>query len=107
MTEAEFTAACEAGKMILYLRTILDEMGIDQQEATILFEDNQGALLMANAQQPTRRTRHLDTATFALQDWISRDLISLQYIVSNKNSSDGLTKPLARIQFYKHFDQEI
>ena len=103
-TEAEFMAACDAGKTILYLRTILDEMGVDQEEATVLYEDNQGALLMANAQQPTRRTRHLETAAFALQDWVERDLVQLTYIVTTKNSSDALTKPLARILFYKHFD---
>jgi len=40
-TEAEFTATCDAGKPILCLRTILDEMGIEQHDATVLFEDNQ------------------------------------------------------------------
>jgi len=104
-TEAEFMAACEAGKIILYIRTILEEMGVEQQEATILFEDNQGALLMANSQQPTRRTRHLDTAAFALQDWVSRDLVCLTYVSTTMNSSDAMTKPLARILFYKHFDR--
>jgi len=103
-TEAEFVAACEAGKMILYLRTILEEMNIDQNEATILYEDNQGALMMANAQQPTRRTRHIETATFTLQDWVARDLLNLEFVASTKNKSDGMTKPLARILFYKHFD---
>jgi len=103
-TEAEFMAACDAGKTILYLRTILEEMGVEQHEATVLYEDNQGALMMANAQQPTRRTRHLETATFAIQDWVARDLVDLHYVESSKNSSDGMTKPLARILFYKHFD---
>jgi len=97
-------AACEAGKMILYLRTILEEMNIDQSEATILYEDNQRALMMANAQQPTRRTRHIETATFALQDWVARELVNLEFVVSTRNKSDGMTKPLARILFYKHFD---
>ena len=56
-TEAEFIVASEAGKYILYIRTILKEIGIPQTMATILYhEDNQGALLMANAQQPTKRT---------------------------------------------------
>ena len=43
-TEAEFTAAAEAGKFIKYVRFILDEIGLDQKHATILYEDNQGAL---------------------------------------------------------------
>jgi len=103
-SEAEFVAACEAGQMILYLRTILEEMGVDQDEPTLLYEDNQGALLMANAQQPTRRTRHIETVAFTLQDWIARDLLNMTYIESSKNSSDGMTKPLPRVLFYKHFD---
>jgi len=51
-TEAEFTAACDAGKMILFFRSILDDLGYEQADATVLYEDN-GALMMANAQQPT------------------------------------------------------
>jgi hypothetical protein len=35
-TEAEFLAASDAGKMALYLRSILDELDIPQQFATIL-----------------------------------------------------------------------
>jgi hypothetical protein len=55
-TEAEFVAACDTAKGILFFRSILQDVGIEQREATILFEDNQGALMMASAQQPTRRT---------------------------------------------------
>lgn len=52
-TEAEFIAACDAAKMTLYLRSILEETGIEQHHATLIFVDNTGALLMANAGQPT------------------------------------------------------
>jgi hypothetical protein len=55
-TEAEFVAACDAGKMILFFRSLLQDLGYEQPEATKLYEDNTGALLMANAQQPTRGT---------------------------------------------------
>jgi len=59
-TEAEFTAACDAGKMILFFRSLLYDLGIEQEQAMVLYEDNNGALLMANTQQPTQRTRHMD-----------------------------------------------
>ena len=42
-TEAEFVAACDGGKYILYLRSLLEEIGLQQEDATILYEDNQGA----------------------------------------------------------------
>ena len=67
-TEAEFTAAAKAGKMALYLRFILTELGFSQYIPMIIYEDNMGALFMATADQPTKRTRHMDTKLFVLQD---------------------------------------
>lgn len=66
--KAEFIAACDAGKAALYLQSIFDDIGVPQHEATVILEDNTGALMMANAKQPTRRTKHMDVRHFALQD---------------------------------------
>ena len=60
-TEAEFIAACDVGKNSLYIRSILEDMQLPQDEATIIYEDNQGAIAMANASYPTKRTKHIDT----------------------------------------------
>jgi deoxyuridine 5'-triphosphate nucleotidohydrolase len=103
-TESEFTAAADAAKYILYLRTLLHEIGLSQEDATILYEDNQGALLMANAQKPTKRTRHMDIKVFALQDWVKRDLLNLQRINTSDNYSDAMTKSLGRTLFYRHMN---
>ena len=88
----------------LYVRSILNEIGIDQEKATILHIDNHGALLMGNAQQTTRRTKHIDIKKFALLDWIEHDLIIMQRIKTADNSSDGMTKSLGRTLHYRHFD---
>jgi hypothetical protein len=103
-TEAEFTAAAEAGKYILYVCSILDQIGIPQHHATILYEDNQGALLMANAQQPTKRTRHMDIKNFVLQDWVLQDLIRLERITTNDNYADVMTKATGRTLFHRHMN---
>jgi hypothetical protein len=52
-TEAEFMAAYDAGKMILFVRSILWDLGIPQESATILYEDNDACTAMGNAQKPT------------------------------------------------------
>lgn len=103
-TEAEFVAACDAAKIILFLRSILEDLGIPQNHATTLFEDNHGALMMANAQQPTRRTRHMDIKHFSLLDWVERDLVLLKTISTHDNASDAMTKFLPKLLFYRHFD---
>jgi len=103
-TEAEFVAACDTAKMILFFLSLLDDLGLPQCNATILFEDNTGALMMANAQQPTRRTRHMDIKYFALLDWKKQDLLQLHQISTHDNAADTMTKPLTRQLFYRHRD---
>ena len=46
----------------------------------------------------------MDTKHFAIQEFVEEDLVVLEYIKSQHNSADTLTKPLARTAFYKHND---
>ena len=103
-TEAEFIAAADAGKIILYVRSILEQVGIPQYEATLLYEDNQGALLMAQAGKPTKKTRHVEIKHFTIQQWTALDLILLKHIRTTLNASDAMTKAVARTLFYRHMD---
>lgn len=103
-TEAEFIAAADAGKMILYVRSILEQVGMPQYEATILYEDNQGALLMAQAGKPTKKTRHVEIKHFTIQQWTELDLILLKHIRTSLNASDAMTKSVPRTLYYRHMD---
>ena len=103
-TEAEFIAACDAGKNCLYIRSILEDLGIPQEEATLIYEDNKAAIAMANAGRPTKRTKHIDTRYFALQSWVEQDLVLLKSVPTSDNSSDALTKNVPRLLFNRHMD---
>lgn len=106
-TEAEYMEASAAGRMSLYVRSILWDLEIPQEAATILYEDNDGATAMANAGKPTSRSRHIDIKYYALQEWVERDLIILQRIDTALNMADHYTKPLPRILFYRHNDYNM
>lgn len=101
-TEAEFIVMCDTAKMILFFRSLLHYIGIEQSDATILFDDNTEALLMANAQQPTCRTRHMDIKHFTLLDWVERDLLVLEAISTHDNAADAMTKTLTWQTFNRH-----
>ena len=103
-TEAEFYALSEAGKLALYIRSILDELHIPQTKATVVYEDNQGCLFMAEARKPTKKTRHVEIRHYAILDWVEQDLINIKKIHTNDNCSDTLTKPLGKTLFYRHTD---
>jgi hypothetical protein len=65
-TEAEFMAVYDAGKMILFVRSILWDLGIPQEVAMLLYEDNDACTAMGNAQKPTPRMQHIDIKYFSL-----------------------------------------
>ena len=71
--EAEFVAATKTGKVLLYVQTILEEIGLAQDNATILHIDNNGALNMANQSQPTQNTCHMELKHFTIQQWVEQD----------------------------------
>jgi hypothetical protein len=103
-TEAESMAACDVGCMSLFVRSILWDLDISQEAATLAYEDNNGCTAMVNAQKPMTRTRHIDIKYFALCDWVERNLIWLEWIDTSINVADHLTKSLSKNLFHRHSD---
>jgi hypothetical protein len=103
-TEAEFMASCDAGKMILYIRSILWDIHIPQEAATFLYEDNDCCLAMGNAQKPTTQTQNINIKYFSLCDWVKQDLMLLDCIDTSINMADNLTKALQPSLFHRHAD---
>ena len=103
-TEAEFVAASETGKMILYLRSLLHDLGYGIPEPTGLYIDNSGTTFMIGAQAPTKRTRHIDIRYFAILDWTASQQLIPRPIKTDENISVSMTKPLAKIKFHQQAD---
>jgi hypothetical protein len=59
-TESEFVVCVRAGTSARYLRSILNQLGLTQKSATLLYVDNLAAIMMANAGKTTERSRHID-----------------------------------------------
>jgi len=81
---------------------MLNDLGISQECATKIHEDNDAAIAMANTQRPTRRIGHMDIRHFALLDWVEIDQVILSHISTYDNSADGLTKSLGPQIFSHH-----
>jgi hypothetical protein len=104
-TEAEILSASDAGRLALYLRSVLDELGHPQKHATDIFEDNRATVLISQTSHPTRQTHHIDIREFAvLLDWNDRGLIILESLDTSKNASDMLTKQCPKVLYARHYD---
>jgi hypothetical protein len=103
-TEAEFVSASDGGKMLLYLRSLLKDLGFEQPNPTHMNQDNRGTIHMANAQAPTRHCRHIGIRYFALLQWVEDGHVIFVPIPTDLNVSDSLTKATGRIKFHQHAD---
>lgn len=100
-TEAEFIAAVEAGKEILWMRNILSEFGYTVQGPSTLHMDNQSAISVAKNPEHHGRMKHLDLRYYWLRDVVESGQIAPKFIPTAEMVADVLTKALPRdkVQF--------
>ena len=91
-TEAEYKAASDTSRQMMWLRTFGDEIGDDISSATPLCIDNQGAIFLADNPHVDRRTKHIDVRYHFVREYIESGSMDIFYVESKKNLADTLTK---------------
>ena len=97
--EAEFIAAAEATKDILWLRNFLAELGFPQQQPTTLYEDNQACVAMVHNHAVTGRNRHFAVKMAWLRQQAAAVVVKFIFVASKNNVADLFTKVLAAVAF--------
>jgi hypothetical protein len=93
--EAEYVSLSSAAQEVVWLRGLLNELGLTQQTPTIIYEDNQSAIAIAQNPVHHAKTKHIDIKYHHVRQTIADQTITLQYCPSNKMVADMLTKPIA------------
>lgn len=94
--EAEYIALNEARKEAVWLQRILRELGPIRYSPspTLIHEDNQGTIALAENPEFHRRTKHIDIRYHWVRDAVIRKLIAIKHIPTVEQAADGLTKTL-------------
>jgi transposase InsO family protein len=95
-TEAEYIAAVEAGKEIIWMRNLLTEFGITSSSPSHLLIDNNSAVTVAKNPEHHGRMKHLDLRYHWLRDTVEAGLITPIHVPTNAQAADIFTKPLKR-----------
>lgn len=98
-TDAEYIAAHDASKEIVWFRQLLKDIGIEQEGPTTLLCDNAAAQKLI--QNPTfhRRSKHIDIKFHYTRDLVKQKLIDVKHVSSQLQLADILAKPLTRGKF--------
>jgi hypothetical protein len=97
--EAEYVAASDAAKELIWLRTLLSEMDFAQPTATPLLCDNTGGIVLSEDASYHSKVKHIDIAVHSLRERVARNQIKLSYVKSLNNAADIFTKALPRKDF--------
>lgn len=95
-TEAEYVAASQAVKEIIWIKSLLRSLQVLRGLKTTLYIDNQSALKLIKNAEFHKRTKHIDVRYHFIRDKYSADEFLLEHVASKDQQADILTKPLVR-----------
>jgi hypothetical protein len=94
--EAEYMALAAAARQAIWMRRLLCDLGVleDGDEATLIGEDNQGAIHLLHNPSSSRRTRHINVSFHFAREHIQNKQIRVEYVHTKDQPADILTKYL-------------
>ena len=104
-TNAEVQAALGLCKDVVWLRTMLDELGYKQQGSTVMYQDNQPAIYQINDNKGTAMSKHYLILLRKIQELVHLGIIHMNPIDTSENVADLFTKPLEHRKFW-YFTQQ-
>ena len=101
-SEAEFYAASAAGCDVSHFRMILAQLGLEQKQPTIVFEDNWACIHLSRNSVLHHKSKHIDVRVYHLRDLCKAGVMNLLKIGTDDQVADALTKALPKPAFVAH-----
>ena len=97
-TEAEYIVACAASGEAVWLRKMLSGLFDLQLEATCIYCDNQSCIKLSENPVFHDKSKHIEIKYQYIRDMMEKGVVKLQYIATDEQIADILTKPLSRVK---------
>ena len=103
-TEAEYMALSDCSRQAVWLKTLLEELGMPLK-AIPLYGDNQGSIFNASNPVQEKRMKHIDIQYHFIRQCIEDGKVELMFVEGINNPADLFTKNLGNIKFSKFRSQ--
>ncbi|GMF46032.1 unnamed protein product [Phytophthora fragariaefolia] len=91
-TEADYMALSDGVKECIWMRCLLKDVDVDQVGATVIYEDNQGAMALAKNVGYQACTKHIDIRNHFIREKVASNEFEMVYVESKNQLADYLTK---------------
>jgi hypothetical protein len=106
IVEAEYIAASSASCEAIWLRKLLTDLFDLEMEAISIRCDNQSCIKLTENPVFHDRSKHIEIHYHYIRDMVQRGALRLQYISTDEQVADVLTKPLSRVKF-EYFQDKL
>lgn len=97
--ESEYRALADTVAELLWLKSILHELGITISGPAQLWSDNQSAISMASNPVFHARTKHIEIDVHFVREKIAAKAVEVGFVPSSDQVADLFTKPLPDSRF--------
>lgn len=80
----------------MYLQHLLQDLGYEQMEPTVIYKDNQAYIAMSKNPTQRERCRHINRRNNFIGDLVEKRQVKMRYKKSNDMTADLMTKGLPR-----------
>ena len=102
-SEAEYVALGEGVEEALLTGAVLSFICPELSGSCVrVFKDNQGAIALAENPLSSARSKHIDVRFHFVRELRRAKKIDIQFVASEEQHADTLTKPLAATPFKSH-----
>jgi histone deacetylase 1/2 len=98
-TEAEYKALANATAEVIWLESLLKELGVHRKKISCLLCDNMGATYLSANPVFHARTKHIEIDFHFVRERVAKKLLEIRFIPSQDQVADGFTKALPTRQF--------
>ena len=99
--EAETMALTLCTQEALFLSMLVKDCAESLQNGLTIFGDNQGSIALVKNPINHSKSKHIDIKFHFIREKYSKGLIELQYVPSNDNIADLMTKPATKAKLDK------
>jgi hypothetical protein len=101
-TEAEYIALSQAVAECLFLKQVIESVGLKVEAPIRVNEDNTGAIDLASNWSTNSNIKHIDVRYHFVRELLEEGTINIEYVKSEENVADIFTKNLSEQLFTKH-----
>ena len=88
--------------MVLHFRNLLGSTNEKQEQATVMFEDNSGAVSLSRSAKITPRTKHIDVNFHHVRSLVADGVVDVTYVKTELQRADILNKSLGAVKFLQN-----